>query len=554
MDKKTGLWLTLAFSLIYLGTIWYRPLFTSDETRYAEIAREMIAHNDWVLPQLNNLRYFEKPVMGHWLNVLSMCIFGQNEFAVRFSSALAVLLSAYLLGILIKKYQGDKLWSTWSQLVFLSSSLVFAVGTYAVLDAPLTFFLTATLVSFFLAWREKKFWHKNGYLALTGIACGCAFMTKGFLAFVVPALVIGVFLCWERRWKELFTLSWIPLLFTMLTCAPWAVMVHLEDGDFWRYFVVVEHLQRFIEKENSQHPQPFWFFIPILIVGIVPWILLLPSIIRGYRGKINSLFQDALLRYFACWAVLPFIFFSLSSGKLATYILPCFPAIAALIAYGLLQQINDNSEDKYFKVLLKIIIYCFVLAIVSILVAQLLMLLKITPLALYDNSEWGKLSLGIIAVVGWILLLHIAIKSPAKSRQYLWFISGSMLAMLVVHFIVPNHVLAAKAPEKFLLAQEHRIRPETTIVCYKNLITAVCWYYKRDNVFIYSRGGELEYGLSHPEAQGRLLSEDDFAALVKNPENHVVIIMDSKRLMKELPEGDFKIWKNSMLFQEYNTP
>ena len=93
----------LVLLALYIGTIFNRPLFIEDETRYAEIAREMVVNNNWVTPKLNNLDYFEKPVMGHWLNASAMLAFGQNRFAVRFFPALAALLTGLALFIWVRR-------------------------------------------------------------------------------------------------------------------------------------------------------------------------------------------------------------------------------------------------------------------------------------------------------------------------------------------------------------------------------------------------------------------------------------------------------------------
>jgi 4-amino-4-deoxy-L-arabinose transferase len=550
MNRKIIITIVGLASLIYIGTIWYRPLFTPDETRYAEIAREMIQHKNWVVPKLNQLCYFEKPIMGHWLNALSLAVFGESVFSVRFSSAISGLLTALMLGLFVKKYAGQKLaFST--VLIYLTSVLVFGVSTYAVLDGPTTFFLSATLITFFLGYKNEK-WGlaKMGWLALAGVACGCAFMTKGFLAFAVPASVIVPFLIWEKKWKQMFTLPWIPLVFVILTAAPWAIMVHKQDNDFWHYFFWVEHIQRFLRKEESQHPEPFWFFIPILLAGTLPWALFLPQIVKSYKGRVKEYFQDSVLRYAACWLVFPFIFFSASSGKLATYILPCFPAAALLFAFGFNKYIEQKSF-KSFDITVKILGYILLAAIGVLAVGELIYFAGWIPVGLYSKGEIVKWLLATAAIICWGLLLLAAAKAQTGQNKMLLFASGAAVAMLAFHFIVPNIIQDKKAPGAFLEQFKDRINDDTIVVSYKNLASSVCWYYKRDNVYIYHKGGELTYGLDRADAKGRLINEEEFAEMVKNPKNNVVIIMNSKRLMKTLPESDFRVWKNKRLFQEY---
>ena len=93
--------LILVYLVVYILPLDLRPLMIPDETRYAEIPREMLKSGDWIVPRLNGLRYFEKPPMGYWLNAMSISLFGENGFAVRLSSALAAGLTALLAGILL---------------------------------------------------------------------------------------------------------------------------------------------------------------------------------------------------------------------------------------------------------------------------------------------------------------------------------------------------------------------------------------------------------------------------------------------------------------------
>ncbi|MDD5728469.1 MAG: phospholipid carrier-dependent glycosyltransferase, partial [Victivallales bacterium] len=236
MNKKAFLLLAGIFTVLYIAVLPFRPLYTPDEPRYAEVARELILHKDWVVPKLNNLCYFEKPIMGHWLNALAMKFFGENVFAVRFSSGLLSLLTALMLGLFTARFAGRRL-GYMTATLYLTMGMVFGIGTYAVLDAPFNFFLTGTLITFFCACeRRKNDIVKVAWLLAAGMFCGGAFLTKGFLAFGIPGTVILAYLLWRREWKRIFTLPWLPLVMVLLTIAPWVIMVHQHDGDFWNYF------------------------------------------------------------------------------------------------------------------------------------------------------------------------------------------------------------------------------------------------------------------------------------------------------------------------------
>ncbi len=543
------------FIILYIVPLGLRPLFTPDEPRYAEIARELIVHNDWVVPKINNLRYFEKPIMGHWLNAASLKLFGENNFAVRFASALAAGLAALALFMLLKKFAGDSM-ALWGTVIFLSSILVYGIGTFAVLDGPTSFFLTSAMTGFFFAYMEKQ-WNtrKVSALLLFGFFCGLAFLTKGFLAFVVPAIIIGPFLIWEKRWKELFILPWIPALAVIVTAMPWSLMIHFRDNDFWNYFFWVEHVQRFLQKEESQHPSPFWFFIPVVIAGSIPWLFLTQSIISGYKNRCAEAFKQPLMRYAACWLVFPFLFFSASSGKLATYILPCFPPIAILIAYGLDNFLARNKPGK-IDLTLRILLTVLAVAAGVLIITQVAFatgIIKIKNFSgLYDKDELFKFTLVIAAIALWCSMLYMAISAKDLKKKIIYFTLGPLGCFFAWNAAVPNLVLDMKAPERILMKYAGLVTPDTMLVSYKNLLTSICWYYKRDNVYIYSKAGELEYGINKPDSVHRLLSRKDLEERIQStPRPKILIIVESPRLIKELPASPDGVIEKKILFQEY---
>ncbi|MDZ7696998.1 MAG: phospholipid carrier-dependent glycosyltransferase [Deltaproteobacteria bacterium] len=176
--------------------------------------------------------------------------------------------------------------------------------------------------SFFYATREGRGAKHRLWMALFGGFCGLAFLVKGFLAFAVPVVTVVPFMLWERRMNRVLKASWIPILAAVLVVLPWALMIHLREGDFWNYFFWTEHISRFLSPIPGQHPKPFWYFIPVLIGGLLPWVALMPAAVMGVGRRWR---QDAFIRFLFCWFFFPFLFFSASSGKLIPYILPCFP-------------------------------------------------------------------------------------------------------------------------------------------------------------------------------------------------------------------------------------
>ena len=151
-SRKVVLILSIVAVAVYIVPLGLRPMVAPDEYRYAEIPREMIESGDWISPHLLGVRYFEKPVLGYWLTAISMTVFGDHAFAHRLPPALSVLGAALLLGLLVRSRREGRSAVVLTSLVFMSSLLVFSIGTYNVLDSQLSLFTTGSLVMFFLAY------------------------------------------------------------------------------------------------------------------------------------------------------------------------------------------------------------------------------------------------------------------------------------------------------------------------------------------------------------------------------------------------------------------
>lgn len=262
MTKKGAIGLSILFLLLYIAPLNVRPVYTPDETRYGEIAREMLDTGDFIVPKMNGLRYFEKPILGHWLNAASMAVFGDNGFAIRLPSALAVGLTALTIFLMVQRFYRCDRTAMLATFIYMTFFGIFGIGTFCVLNSLLTFFLTATLSCFFVANARDTGRKRSMWLLLCGVFCGAAFLTKGFLAFAVPVLIVAPFLLWEKRGRELLALPWLPLFGVMVVALPWCLIIGLNEPDYWHYFFWQEHVQRFFSADSGMHEKPFWFLIP----------------------------------------------------------------------------------------------------------------------------------------------------------------------------------------------------------------------------------------------------------------------------------------------------
>lgn len=527
--------LVLTFAVMYLSLLGARPLVEPDETRYAEIPREMIASGDWVVPHLNGVVYFEKPVLGYWVNAISMKIFGENRFAVRFPLALSAGLTAMFVFFLARRFLPDPAMAVPAAFIFLTFLEVFCVGVFNTLDSLLSLFITGSMAMFFMAWSNRdSMKHYLGYLVLSGLFCGLACHTKGFLAFAVPVIVIVPFVIWEGRWKSMFTIPWIPVSVALLVMLPWGIMIHLRDPDFWPFFFWNEHIRRFM-AENAQHTEPFYYFIVVLAGGMFPWTLLLPAAVRGLW---TTGFSRSFSRFAVCWFIFPFLFFSASSGKLATYILPCFPPLALLMTWGLFEIIK-TGHLVFVNRSIRILVLFPILAVTAVLLLQHGYNPKID--VIYQD---GRKIIVFLAAMAWLAFFLVAsVRQQDPVKKILLFALSPVLFYTAAHVLTPDHALLRNSPVPFILENADRISPDALIVSRATPIKSVCWALKRDDIFLLDSGGELSYGFSREDQRSRNLDLDDFDRMVSENKGkrQVVLILDErryKRLKDRLPAPD----------------
>jgi 4-amino-4-deoxy-L-arabinose transferase len=542
-QKRYAILLLLFFLIVYVLPLGARDLLVPDETRYAEIPREMIAGGDWGVPHLNGLRYFEKPPLGYWINAGALLLLGQNNFAVRLPAAMAAGMSAVLIGCLvgaagIKSADGKRFPALLASLIFLSCFEVAAVGNIAVLDGLFSFFLTVALAAFFMGTEAiPRSRQERRYLLISGLACGLAFLTKGFLAFALPVLVVVPYLLWQGRFKELIRISRLPVLLALLTALPWSLWVQWRALDFWHYFFWIEHIHRFL-ADDAQHKASFWFFFIAAPGVFLPWTFVAPAAATGAARLLkNPAPGGRLVRFSICWLVLPFLFFSISNGKLLTYILPCFPPFAILLAMGL-SRLFDNGSCKVFDWGVGITGLFFVLLLMTLMVTQIF---DLKGLRVYSHPwKVTMLTNGLVAMVFfsfWSFNSHCG-RSKAMLLGF-----GPLLLLLLVHFTIPGDVIAQSAPGRLLEKYHDRIKPDTVIISGEEAVGAACWYLKREDVYVLGPAGELTYGLQYQDAAGRLLNADGAKRLIERNRDKILFIARADKIehfRKGLPPPAFE--------------
>ena len=349
-----------------LGAILYLPglgrpaLWEPDEGRYAEIAREMVVSRDYVTPRDDFELYFEKPPLVYWANAASIKIFGVNEFAVRLPAALfsvgQIVVTAASAEMMFGIASGF-----FAALVLALSPLFFGFARFATLDPALAFFLTAALGAFYVAARDDSFSQPSArrWMLISAAMLAMGTLTKGPIALLLGGAIAVTWLVVEHRLRQVaqMPLVWCGAIYAAIVL-PWFILMEVRNPGFLRFFFIHEHLERYVS--SSEHGWGPWFFIPIVIGGMWPWIFFVPLGWSEMRSADNGSESGPTLSqrradatFLAIWFIVVFVFFSIPRSKLGSYILVALPPLAIVAGYGLtrLWAIKDASRRRLLAVI-----------------------------------------------------------------------------------------------------------------------------------------------------------------------------------------------------------
>ena len=324
----------VAFSFFAgLGSV---PLFDKDEGAFCEATREMVASGNYLMPYMNGAPRYEKPILIYWLQAASVKVFGLNEFALRFPSAVAAAVWALATYCFTRRMLGaDTAFLT--AFLLVTALQVTIIAKAAIADAALNCFIAIAMFDFYsyLESGQRKFY----YRAMAAMALGM--LTKGPVAIMIPLATTLIFCLVQRqamRWVKTFADPRGILLFLVIA-APWYIAAIIDQGrPILEEWVLRQTLHR-LNKPLEGHSGGFLYYVPVVLVGLVPYTALL---FRA-AGNLRTDLKSPLVRYMLIWFAFVFVFFSFSGTKLPHYVIYGYTGLFIVLA----MQVGRLHHDTW---------------------------------------------------------------------------------------------------------------------------------------------------------------------------------------------------------------
>jgi 4-amino-4-deoxy-L-arabinose transferase-like glycosyltransferase len=504
--------LLIVFFAFFYGMASY-PILDMNEGLYAEIAREMLASGNYIIPHLNHAPYLEKPPMLYWLIVLSYKTFGVSTFAARLIPALSSTLTCLALIFLSKKIGRPK--SGFMAALILASGVGFVIiGRVVFFDMLLTASLTFSLCFFFI-------WYKNEnsfYLRLAYVFLGLAFLTKGLLPVAIAGGTAILFLWLTKTPKTKFLKFFSPtgIILFLLIIIPWLILATIKlPGFAWDYFIN-EQVYRFLDKRipADYHTGPIYYYIPRIFAYLFPWSLFIPTLFGRIRNKIHQ--QDSLKLFLWLWFLVPFIFFSLAGDKGDYYMVLGMPPLAMLIGIKIESYIA-TQKDAVFEVIFSLITILLLGATIYLLLTETMSAQMANPLMILLASLLAY------TIIGSILICKY--RKPLLS----FFLMTICIIPLIIFFINFKSKTQDEYSQITIANYIQTHDSKRPIYLFRNYerISSILFLLQKPIPIIDSVSKDLYFGSHTDQAKDWFITKDDFLKIA-NKQNCYVVLLKKK--------------------------
>jgi len=349
--RSTNVLALVAFcAFLFFAGVQIVGLIGPDEPRYAQVAREMLERHDWVTPTLWGQPWLEKPPLFYWGAMLAYKSTGEvTGWAARLPSAALSTLMVFFIYVWARHFRrGMQLDAA---LITAASVIIIVFGRGASTDMPLTAMFAIAMLSWW-GWYESQ---SRAWLLAFYAFVGLGTLAKGPVAVFLAGLIVAAFSALRRDWRPVLRTLWLPgIVLYLAVVLPWFVAVQRANPEFFRVFILEHNLQRYT-SDLYRHKQPFWYYVPVALIGLLPWTIFavtaLVDAIRDWRFSVSEpQGREDLRTFLTLWFLLPIAFFSLSQSKLPGYVLPAIPAAAILLADFILRREEEAEKPAVWLV------------------------------------------------------------------------------------------------------------------------------------------------------------------------------------------------------------
>jgi 4-amino-4-deoxy-L-arabinose transferase-like glycosyltransferase len=340
-------------AFLFLYGLGQFGLIGADEPRYAQVAREMLERRDWITPVLGGQPWLEKPPLYYWQAMLAYAIFGVSDWAARLPSALDATFLVLAVYFFLRRFRPG--FELDGALITASCAGIIGYARAASMDMALAAAFTIAMLGWW-AWRESG---KRIYLTLFYGFVALGMLAKGPVALFLAFVVIALYAVAIRELPLVRKTLWLPGI--LLFCAialPWYFAVQTRNPGFFREFIVEHNLGRF-SKNLYHHTEPFWYYMPVTALALVPWTVFgiaafVQTVGLWWAKRTPVVAREGDLEYqfrvfTCCWLIVPVVFFSISQSKLPGYILPAIPAGGLLLVEYLRQHLEQSEAEPPAK-------------------------------------------------------------------------------------------------------------------------------------------------------------------------------------------------------------
>ena len=527
-DRSHQAWLLLAL-LVLSGLLFFlglgdMGLTDRDEGRNAEAGREMFESGDRLTPTFNGELRVAKPVFLYWLMDQSYRLFGVNEFAARFPSALFGV-GLILIHYLFLVHQRDRTVALFGGLMLLLNLEILGLGRMALTDSVLIFFTTASLYGFWLGLHGTGGARRWIWAFYVGMAL--ATLTKGPVGFAVPLVAAALYLTWTRRWPDYWQKG-MPLagmaLFVLLA-APWYAAMFLVHGDAYATGAKAHTIGRFFSPMEG-HQGTIFFYLPVILLGFFPWSALLPVplyrtlkdwyLIRRARTHPDPVGTSELDLFAALWVVGVFVFFTASATRLPHYIGPLFPAAAVLAASYWSRCLHDPTTKGIRGSIHLMMGLGYLLAIgfaclPTLYTTYASKMVREFPLAGQVDLGSGPYLVAALLLLGMTLVGYLGLNDERRGGAF-WAAGATLagLVLIVIVIAVPhiNRYVVAP-PQELAYAAGLNLGLQDQFIAYGTTRPSSVFYAKRKTLFV------------------PIGEEDKIRAAMKEPKRIMILLPES---------------------------